>query len=68
MADLKKGDRVRWNTSQGETTGTVVQRRVKDFTFAKQKFTASADEPAYIVESASSGKRAAHKHDALKKA
>ena len=67
MVSLKKGDRVRWNTSQGETSGTVVQRRTKDFTFAGQKFTASAEEPAYIVESASSGKRAAHKHSALTK-
>lgn len=63
----KKGDRVAWNTSQGETTGTVVERRTKDFQFAKQKFTASPDEPAYIVESEASGKRAAHKADALRK-
>jgi len=68
MSTWKKGDRVAWNTSQGQTTGTVVERRTKDFQFAKQKFTASPDEPAYIVESESSGKRAAHKGDALKKA
>ena len=67
MASLKKGDRVRWQTSQGPTTGTVVQRRTKDFTFARQTFTASPDDPAYIVESESSGKRAAHKQDALTK-
>ncbi len=68
MADLKKGDRVRWNTSQGETTGTVVEQRTRDFQLAKQKFTASADQPMYIVESESSGKRAAHRQDALRKA
>ena len=68
MSTLKKGDRVTWNTSQGETTGTVVERRTKDFQFAKQTFTASSDEPAYIVESEASGKRAAHKADALRKA
>ena len=55
MASLKKGDRVRWQTSQGPTTGTVVQRRTKGY------------DPAYIVESESSGKRAAHKQDALTK-
>lgn len=68
MSDLEKGDRVTWNTSQGQTTGTVVERRIKTFQFAGQKFTASPDEPSYIVESESSGKRAAHKHDALEKA
>ena len=68
MSTWKKGDRVAWNTSQGETTGTVVERRTKDFQFAKQRFTASPDEPAYIVESEASGKRAAHKSDALRKA
>ena len=68
MSTLKKGDTVAWNTSQGETTGTVVERRTRDFQFANQKFTASPDEPAYIVESEASGKRAAHKRDALRKA
>ena len=68
MSTWKKGDRVAWNTPQGETTGTVVERRTKDFQFAKQRFTASPDEPAYIVESEVSGKRAAHKGDALRKA
>ncbi len=68
MSTWKKGNRVAWNTSQGETTGTVVERRTKDFQFAKQRFTASPDEPAYIVESEASGKRAAHKADALMKA
>ena len=68
MSTWKKGDRVAWNTSQGETTGTVVEGRTKDFQFAKQRFTASPDEPAYIVQSEASGKRAAHKGDALRRA
>ena len=68
MTNLKKGDRVKWNTSQGETSGHVVERRTKDFQFARQQFTATPDEPTYIVESSASGKRAAHKGDALKKA
>ena len=67
MADLKKGDRVSWNTSQGRTTGTVVERKTADFEFAGQHFTASADEPAFIVESEKSGAQAAHKGTALKK-
>lgn len=67
MADLKKGDRVSWNTSQGRTTGSVVERKTADFEFAGQHFTASADEPAFIVESEKSGAQPAHKGTALKK-
>lgn len=65
--DLSKGDRVSWNTSQGRTRGTVQEKRTKDFEFAGQKFTATADEPAYIVESEKSGDRAAHKGSALRR-
>jgi Hypervirulence associated proteins TUDOR domain len=65
--DLSKGDRVSWNTSQGRTQGKVVERKTKDFEFADQHFTASTDEPAYIVESDKSGERAAHKGSALRK-
>jgi hypothetical protein len=68
MANLSKGDKVTWNTSQGETHGKVVEKKTKDFQFDGQHFTASDDEPSYIVESEKSGKRAAHKGDALKKA
>lgn len=65
--DLSKGDRVSWSTSQGRTQGTVEEKRVKDFEFAGQKFTASDDEPAYIVKSEKSGDKAAHKGSALRK-
>ncbi len=67
MAALKKGDRVSWNTSQGRTHGTIVERKTKDFTFDGQDFTASSDEPAYIVESEKTGAKAAHKGSALSK-
>ena len=67
MADFAKGDRVSWNTSQGRTQGHVIERRVKDFEFAEQSFTASAHEPSYIVESEKTGARAAHKGSALRK-
>jgi len=62
---LSEGDRVSWNTSQGVTHGVVVDVRTTDFHLAKQHFTASPDEPMLIVESASSGKRAAHRPEAL---
>ena len=61
------GDRVSWNTSQGRTHGTVVERRTADFQHDGQKFTASDDEPAYLVESEKSGARAAHKGSALRR-
>ena len=67
MAELSKGDRVSWGTSQGRTHGKVVEKKTKDFTFDDQKFTASSDEPAFIVESEKTGARAAHKGSALTK-
>lgn len=67
MTDLSKGDRVSWNTPQGRTHGTIVERRTSDFDFEGQHFTASSDEPAYIVESEKSGSKAAHKGSALNK-
>jgi Hypervirulence associated proteins TUDOR domain len=65
--DLSAGDRVSWNTSQGRTQGKIVEKKTKDFTFDDQKFTASIDEPAYIVESDKTGARAAHKGGALRR-
>ncbi|MDR6170227.1 DUF2945 domain-containing protein [Curtobacterium sp. SORGH_AS_0776] len=65
---LSKGDTVHWNTSQGKTTGTLVQKRVSDFEFDGQSFKPTDDDPYWIVESEKSGKRAAHKESALTKA
>ncbi len=64
---LTIGDHVSWNTSQGRTHGVVKEKRTKDFQFDKQKFTASDDEPMWIVESDKSGAEAAHKESALTK-
>jgi len=66
-SDLKVGDRVSWSTSQGRTRGKVVERKTKDFQFDGQQFTASADEPAFLVESEKTGAKAAHKGSALRK-
>ena len=62
---ISVGSKVSWNTSQGRTHGTVVERKTKDFTFDGQKFTASDDEPKFIVESDKTGARAAHAGSAL---
>lgn len=68
MSDsLKKGDRVSWNTPQGRTQGVVTEHRTSDSEFDGQKFTASSDDPVYIVESEKSGSKAAHKGSALRK-
>jgi hypothetical protein len=67
MVDLTSGDRVSWGTSQGRTRGKVVEKKTRDFEFDGQKFTASAGEPAFIVESEKTGARAAHKQSALRK-
>ncbi|MBA3715486.1 MAG: DUF2945 domain-containing protein [Pyrinomonadaceae bacterium] len=57
---FKVGDRVRWDSSSGESIGKIVKvattgGRIKDF-----EYTASKDDPRYIVET-DEGKHAAHK-------
>jgi hypothetical protein len=64
---FRKGEKVSWNTPQGQTEGKIVEKRSEEFTFDGQVFKASEDEPYYLVESAKSGKRAAHKESALKR-
>ncbi|HEV7255651.1 MAG TPA: DUF2945 domain-containing protein [Mesorhizobium sp.] len=68
MAEFKKGDHVAWNTSQGETTGTVVRKQTSDTQIKSHEVKASRDDPQYIVKSNKSGAQAAHKPEALKKA
>jgi len=65
MSSPRVGDRVSWATSQGRTQGRVRERRTSDFEFDGQHFTASADDPAFIVESEKTGATAAHKGSAL---
>jgi len=64
---LTKGDSVTWNTSQGTTSGTTVERKTKPFQHDKQKFDASSDDPYWIVESEKTGATAAHKESSLTK-
>ena len=64
---LKVGDRVSWGTSQGRTRGEIIEKKTKDFGFASQHFTASSDEPAFIVQSEKTDAKAAHKGTALRK-
>ncbi|MBX5161711.1 MULTISPECIES: DUF2945 domain-containing protein [unclassified Rhizobium] len=64
---LRKGDDVSWDTSQGKTEGRVVKKQISQTKIKGHKVKASAAEPQYIVESDKSGKRAAHKPDELRK-
>ena len=62
---LTKGTAVEWNTPQGPTHGKVVEKKVSDFELDGRTHRARADEPQYVVESAKTGARAAHKASAL---
>ena len=67
MTDLKRGDQVEWNTSQGTTRGTVLgtvtaPTHVKGYTAQ-----ASTGHPEIRVRSAKSGAEAVHRAGALRK-
>lgn len=65
--ELKRGDAVEWETSQGTTHGKV-QKKVTSRTHLKgHVVAASEEEPQYLVKSDKSGELAAHKAEALKK-
>ncbi len=65
---LKKGDKVTWETSQGKTEGRVVKKQTSNTKIKDHKVKATKADPQIIVESSKSGKRAAHKPEALDKA
>lgn len=64
---LKPGDKVRWNTSQGPTEGTVQRKVTGRAKAGGHTAQATKDAPQYEVQSAKSGKTAIHKAEALKK-
>lgn len=67
MSTLKKGDMVRWNSSNGETHGKITKIHKKDFVFMDKQRRATEDEPQYEVMSEKTGKSAVHKASSLKK-
>ena len=67
-SDFNKGDKVKWNTSQGETKGEVKKTITSNTKIKDNKVKASKDNPKVVVESDKSGNKAAHKPDSLKKA
>ena len=64
--DLKTGDKVSWNSTQGKVTGTVKRKLTSPIEIKSHHVAASPDNPQWLVESAASGKVAAHKPAALK--
>ncbi len=66
--EWKKGDKVVWDTPQGETHGVVEKKLTSETHIKGHKVAASPDNPEYLVKSDKSGKEAAHKPDALRKA
>lgn len=65
---LKAGDKVEWDSSGGHSVGKVVKKQTSPTKIKGHKVAASKDNPEYIVKSDKSGKTAAHKAEALKKA
>ncbi len=65
--ELKKGDKVKWNTPQGETTGIVEKKLTSPIDISGHHVAASKENPQYLVKSDKSGKEAAHQLDALEK-
>lgn len=65
--ELQKGDKVEWETSQGTTSGTVEKKLTALTKIKGHQVAASEENPEYLVKSEKSGRKAAHKPDALKK-
>lgn len=66
--EFKAGDKVKWDHSQGTTTGEVVRKQTTPTKIKGHKVAASKDNPEYIVKSGKTGALAAHKPDELRKA
>ena len=66
--EFTQGDRVKWNTPQGETYGRVNKRLTSPTNVGGQKINASEDDPRYLIQSEKSGNEAAHKPDSLSRA
>lgn len=64
---FKAGDQVKWDHSQGTTTGKVVRKQTTPTKIKGHKVAASKDNPEYIVKSSKTGALAAHKPSELRK-
>jgi Hypervirulence associated proteins TUDOR domain len=64
--ELKQGDKVQWESSQGTIAGTVKKKLTEPTDIKGHHVAASTEEPQYLVESDKTGKEAAHKPESLK--
>jgi len=65
--NLKAGEKVRWDHSQGSSTGKVVRKVTSPTRIKGHKVAASKGNPEYIVESDKTGAKAAHRPGELRK-
>ena len=66
--ELKIGDTVDWDSSGGHSAGKVIKKVTSPTRIKTHKVAASPENPEFIVKSNKTGKIAAHKSSALKKA
>ena len=65
---FRPGDTVKWDHSQGTTTGKVVRKLTSPVRIRNHKAAASREEPQYLVKSTRTGAQAAHRPGELRKA
>lgn len=65
--NLKVGDKVSWNSTQGKVTGSVKNKLTAPIDIKTHHVAASPENPQLLVQSAKTGKVAAHKPAALKR-
>ena len=65
--NLKQGDKVEWETSQGKTSGTVKKKLTSPIKIKGHQVAASDSNPEYLIKSEKSGAESAHKLGTLKK-
>ena len=65
---FKAGDKVAWDSSQGEIHGAVKKKLTEPTEIKGHHVAASKDNPEYLVESDKTGAEAAHKPSELRKA
>ena len=67
MTEFRKGEKVAWDSSQGEVKGKVERKLTSETRIKTHKVAASKDSPEYLVKSDKTGAEAAHKPDSLRK-
>ena len=65
--ELKIGDKVQWNSSQGPVHGTIKKKLTSPTHIKGHEVAASSEHVEYLVVSDKTGAEAAHKAEALKK-